>query len=70
MKTKQQHYDIIGDIHGYADELCDLLARLGYHERNGIYQHPERRVVFVGDFIDRGPKIRKTLQIVRAMVDA
>ena len=63
-------YDIIGDIHGYADELCDLLARLGYHERNGIYQHPERRVVFVGDFIDRGPKIRKTLQIVRAMVDA
>jgi hypothetical protein len=63
------HYDIIGDIHGHADTLRALLAKLGYTERAGAFRHPERTVVFVGDFIDRGPKIRETLQIVRAMVN-
>ena len=35
---------------------------------HGAYSADGRRAVFVGDFIDRGPKIRETLQIVRAMV--
>ena len=70
MKENHRKYDIIGDIHGHADTLRALLARLGYVERNGAYRHPERRVIFVGDFIDRGPKIRETLRIVGAMVDA
>jgi Calcineurin-like phosphoesterase len=67
---KQNHYDIIGDIHGHADTLRALLAKLGYAERDGAYRHPERRVIFVGDFIDRGPKIRETLRLVRAMVES
>ncbi len=62
--------DLIGDIHGHADKLEDLLRKLGYAKNNGVYVHPERKVVFVGDYIDRGPKIRETLQIVRAMVDS
>jgi hypothetical protein len=62
--------DLIGDIHGHADKLEDLLRKLGYVKNNGVYVHPERKVVFVGDYIDRGPKIRETLQIVRAMVDS
>lgn len=61
--------DIIGDIHGHADKLEALLTKLGYEKKNGVYKHPERKVLFVGDYIDRGPKIRETLQIVRAMVD-
>lgn len=68
MKKNHNKYDIIGDIHGHADTLRALLAKLGYIERNGAYWHPERRVIFVGDFVDRGPKIREALQIVRAMV--
>lgn len=63
-------YDIIGDIHGHADTLRALLYKLGYTERDGAYWHPQRTVIFVGDFIDRGPQILETLQIVRAMVDA
>ena len=61
--------DFIGDIHGYADELEALLLKLGYSKKNGVYLHPERKVLFVGDYIDRGPKIRETLAIVRKMVE-
>lgn len=62
-------YDIIGDIHGHADHLEKLLEKLGYKNKSGYYKHPERKVIFVGDFIDRGPKIRETLSIVKRMVD-
>ena len=62
-------YDLIGDIHGHADRLTAMLETLGYENNNGIYAHPSRKVVFMGDFIDRGPKIRETLEIVRPMID-
>lgn len=62
--------DLIGDIHGHADKLEELLLKLGYSKSNGAYAHPSRKVLFVGDYIDRGPKIRETLQIVRAMVES
>lgn len=62
-------YDIIGDIHGHADTLEQLLQDLGYDNSKGYYSHPERKVIFVGDYIDKGPKIRETLDIVRAMAD-
>jgi Calcineurin-like phosphoesterase len=63
-------YDIIGDIHGCAHSLQLLLDRLEYSVRDGAYRHPERRVIFLGDFIDRGPLQRETIEMVRRMVDA
>jgi len=62
-------YDIIGDIHGHAQTLKAMLSELGYHLQDGVYRHPGRRVIFLGDFIDRGPHQRETLAIVRAMID-
>jgi hypothetical protein len=62
-------FDIIGDIHGHADELELLLKKLDYTKKKGVYSHPERKVLFVGDYIDRGPKIRETLEIVKSMTD-
>lgn len=63
-------YDIIGDIHGQADVLEALLRLLGYRLRlGGIYQHPSRTAVFVGDYIDRNPNSRRVLDIVKRMVD-
>ncbi len=62
-------YDLIGDIHGHADELILLLEQLGYDRRRGYYSHPRCQAIFVGDFIDRGPQIRQALEIVRPMVD-
>ncbi|MGY2132855.1 metallophosphoesterase [Hymenobacter sp. HD11105] len=63
-------YDIIGDIHGHADELVALLHHLGYQEQSGVFRHPSRQVIFLGDFVDRGPKIRETLRIARSMVES
>lgn len=44
---------------------------MGYSKQNSFYLHsnPNRKVLFVGDYIDRGPKIRETLEIVQSMVD-
>ena len=72
-------FDIIGDVHGCCDELEELLGRLGYVEiqsggrrsRLGIraYAHPEgRKAVFLGDLVDRGPRILDTVRLVRNMV--
>ncbi len=62
-------YDLIGDIHGYAAPLQDLLVKLDYQQFDGIWQHPSRQVVFLGDFIDRGPEQVETVRIARTMVE-
>lgn len=62
-------FDIVGDIHGHAKELRALLDKMGYVERDGCYRHESRQVIFVGDFIDRGPEIDETLAIAKAMHD-
>ena len=71
-------FDIIGDIHGCADELAVLLGGLGYrvsfagegNERRTNVDAPSgRRVIFVGDFVDRGPRSPDVLRIVMRMVE-
>ena len=65
-------FDIIGDIHGHADALIELLELLGYQETKTGYAHPERKVIFLGDFIDRGEHLvqhRKLLRVVMSMVN-
>ncbi len=63
-------YDLIGDIHGHCDSLQKLLSQLGYAAQEGVWQHPTRKVIFVGDYIDRGPQIRETLELVKGMTNA
>lgn len=65
-------FDIIGDVHGCYDELCALLDRLGYAPAaGGGRAHPEgRRVVFVGDLVDRGPKVVESARLAMAMAAA
>jgi len=62
-------YDIIGDVHGYATLLKKLLLQMGYSKTEKGYSHPSRKAVFVGDFVNRGPEIRKTVRLVRNMVE-
>ena len=68
--TKELKFDVIGDIHGCATELEELLISLGYLEIGRCFRRSDgRRVVFLGDYIDRGLEVRRTLEIVRSMVD-
>lgn len=66
-------YDLIGDVHGCGSTLVALLEKLGYQKVDGTYQYANqqkpRQVIFVGDIIDRGPRIRQALHVVRDMVD-
>jgi len=62
-------FDIIGDIHGCCDELEELLAKLGYVRGENGYAHPEgRKVIFLGDFCDRGPRNMDVLKLAMEMV--
>jgi protein phosphatase len=67
-------FDIIGDVHGCADELEILLGELGYGLRwDGKEVEvtvPEgRRAIFIGDLVDRGPRSPDVLRIARHMVE-
>jgi protein phosphatase len=71
-KRETGPFDIIGDVHGCCDELEQLLQLLGY-ERNdgGPWAHPAgRKAIFVGDLVDRGPRIVDTLRTAMAMSQA
>ena len=71
-------FDIIGDVHGCCDELELLLEQLGYavtwSDEHGYGRRPHiivpngRRVIFVGDLVDRGPRVRDVLALVQTMV--
>jgi protein phosphatase len=68
-------FDIIGDVHGCFEELACLLERLGYDvqetgvDGNFTIASPEnRKVLFVGDLVDRGPRSPDVLRLVMSMV--
>jgi len=74
LKHEHGPFDIIGDVHGCYEELTTLLAQLGYgiqDEPNGPKAIPPdgRTAVFVGDLVDRGPRIPEVLRLVMRMVD-
>lgn len=64
-------FDIIGDIHGCYDELCELLRKLAYAveaEHHAAKPPQGRTAVFLGDLCDRGPKNVDVLRLVIKMV--
>ena len=63
--------DIIGDVHGHHSLLTELLHKLGYRPSADSWRHPEgRRVIFIGDYLDRGPRPYDVVQLVCAMCEA
>ena len=63
-------FDIIGDVHGCDAELVALMERLG-HPTDPARPHPQgRRLVFVGDLVDRGPATPAVVLRVKRLVEA
>ncbi|MHC5542128.1 AAA family ATPase, partial [Singulisphaera rosea] len=81
-RTEHGPFDIIGDIHGCCDELEGLLGQLGYEPvafapggpalgAGPVYTHPVgRKAIFLGDLVDRGPRVLDTVRLVYNMVGA
>lgn len=68
-QSRYRGYDLIGDVHGCARTLRKLLEALDYQLVSGVYQHKTRQVIFIGDIVDRGPRVREALHLVRDMVE-
>ena len=60
----------INDVHGHADRLVALLEAMNYRKVDGVWRHPERTAVFVGDLVDRGKQQLDSVNIVRSMIEA
>lgn len=79
-KDETGPFDIIGDVHGCLDELVELLVELGYlvnkveqNDKNFGFEVTapnNRKVVFVGDLVDRGPDSPGVLRLVMSMVNS
>ena len=68
-------FDIVGDVHGCFDELLELMSGLGYQvDRQeaafSVAPPDDRKLVFVGDLVDRGPATPDVLRLVMTMVNA
>ncbi|MEQ1822312.1 MAG: polynucleotide kinase-phosphatase [Fimbriimonadaceae bacterium] len=60
-------FDIIGDVHGCMTELNELLVKLGW--KLDPLTHPDgRKLIFVGDLVDRGPDSVGVLKLVMKAV--
>ncbi len=77
LRTETGPFDAIGDVHGCRAELEQLLGQLGYAIERDDAGHPVgaahpagRRVVFLGDLVDRGPDTPGVLRLAMGMVAA
>lgn len=65
----KHNYAIIGDIHSCYDSLVSLLNKVGLQiENTKLVNNIDRKIIFVGDFTDRGDKPVETLRLVMDMV--
>ncbi len=73
-KAEHGPFDVIGDVHGCFAELVELMEKLGYAvklegEGYRVDSPAGRKLVFVGDLVDRGPGTVQVLKLVFGMLE-
>lgn len=68
-ELESEKYDVLGDTHGLLDDTLAILAKAGWVYENGHLSHPEgRKLLVLGDFVDRGPDSLGLLRLMRTAV--
>ncbi|MBB2487430.1 AAA family ATPase [Mitsuaria sp. WAJ17] len=67
-----EQLDVVSDVHGLLDDLLVLLAEAGWQVRDGVLRHADaqRRLLFLGDLVDRGPDSLPLLELVQRSCEA
>lgn len=71
LRDENGPFDIIGDVHGCIDELTRLLQELGYTLQDNVaIPSAGRKLIFLGDLVDRGPDSPGVLRLAMNSVAA
>lgn len=72
LSLQNDKWDVVGDVHGLLEPLQDVLTQMGYAQStDGLMRHRDgRRLLFLGDIVDRGPHSIEALEFVMRMVRA
>lgn len=58
---------VVGDVHGAVDKLRALLIQAGLTNRYGVWTGENAHVVFLGDYVDRGPDGIGVIRLIRQL---
>lgn len=58
---------MVGDIHGAYDKLRALLLRAGLIDFDGAWTAGDTHLVFLGDYVDRGPNGLEVIRLIRSL---
>ena len=66
LSQKYSKFLLIGDVHGCYDELQELIDEQ-YHLKN---IDSTTAIIFLGDLVDKGPKIKETLKLFNSLKES
>ena len=60
---------VIGDLHGDAACAEHWVERTGLVDTGGKWTDPTSHLVFVGDYVDKGPTSKQVVELVKSLTD-
>ncbi|GDY30199.1 metallophosphoesterase [Gandjariella thermophila] len=60
---------VVGDVHGHPEELTAALRHAGLLDADGGWAGGAARLVFLGDFVDRGPDGVGVIELVMRLAE-
>ncbi|MFK7600998.1 metallophosphoesterase [Deinococcus sp. SM5_A1] len=58
---------VVGDVHGAYGKLRAMLLRAGLIDFDGGWTAGDAHLVFLGDYVDRGPKGIEVIRLIRSL---